>query len=409
MRRYHYLLLLGSFLLAAPLFGQIEALEQQLDTAQGTARVQLLNDLSMHYNNKLARYQPDKAKSFALEALALSQELAYEDGEAVSYYRLGNVYAGQKDVNQQLAQYEKWLQVRQAQGDPIKIGWALNELLFLYANMENETELLRHFKSLERLHRSEARSLLYHNSAQRLAHFYGKRKDWDNWLYYQKKAAECLLDTTAYHPGYTRKEDFIRAKAQHFANTFNPVWKLNQLYETDSVELEKRIRYSLEVLEVYGFADIQEEFMQLLFARAASSKMAYLADALGPRLIERFEESERRAEASHLQRLYGLHKKSMDAYSDALALFFEAYQNTKKAEQALAADAPSYLRLVAVAAAEQVYIQMRDQAVQDKREHRRVIQVLEKWQEEVAADNYAPGKAILDRSLEGQQALLDGL
>lgn len=72
----------------------------------GISKVEILNELSYSYKKN----NSDKAKDYALEALAVAQKIKYDDGIAVSYARLGAIYFKKLDLQKATFYFDKSLQ-----------------------------------------------------------------------------------------------------------------------------------------------------------------------------------------------------------------------------------------------------------------------------------------------------------
>lgn len=87
LRRFGYLLI-SAVLTFSTMFAQtdeVEAFESKLSTLDGIERVDVLNSLS----DLLKRNSYDKSKSYAEEALKISRQIDYHNGEAKALVNLG--------------------------------------------------------------------------------------------------------------------------------------------------------------------------------------------------------------------------------------------------------------------------------------------------------------------------------
>lgn len=66
----------------------VDSLKTELEQAQGIRRVDILNALSKEFQN----LDPSQAFDFAQEAISLSQQIAFDKGEAIGHINLGNAH-----------------------------------------------------------------------------------------------------------------------------------------------------------------------------------------------------------------------------------------------------------------------------------------------------------------------------
>lgn len=406
--RIHFCLW-AAVLLSLPVFAQQELtqLEQQLDTAQGIARVQILNELSMHYNHKLRRYKPEQAMEHARKALQLAESIDYKDGEAVAYYRMGNVYAGQEDVNQQMAHYEKWLQVRKVQADPIKIGWALNQLVFLYSSAGNETELLRHYEDVKQMHQRHNRPLLAYSAAARVADFYLQYHNLKEWFRYQREAIQFLQESDD-----PKLQDYLRSEMELLSmhiRKFPPILDSSKKAEEERQEyIEKQVVYGFRLLEACGFEDITQTSVRLLALQAMQDSIPSLVETYSERWLAAEEAAGDWLSVGKIHRRWALFKQRQKAYKAALQHYYQSYQSSIRSEEVLAERHSNW----SVAAAKGiVQLLSKEPELLNKRDHRNIKHLLEDWLAETQAGSNTPEltKNLLPIILKQQKALLEGL
>lgn len=410
-----YFCLLGVLILSLPLIAQQEysELERQLDTAQGIARIQILNELSMHYNHKLRRYKPKEAMEKARAALQLAKAMDYKDGQAVAYYRMGNVYAGQKDEHQQMAHYEKWLQVRKVQGDPMKIGWALNQLVFLYSSSGNETELLRHYEDVKQIYQRHNRPLLAYSAALRVAAFYMDRNDLKEWFRYQREAIH-FLQNSKITDSYISISGYLKSRAELLSMLIRDIPEINSITaeakEADIDYLKRRAAYGILLLEECGFEEITQTTVRLLTLEAIKDSIPSLVDPYADRWLATELAKENWLEVGKVYRTWALFEQERGQYEAALEHFYKAYQNSVKVEETERLQR-RHSRWSVVAVKGIVNLLSSEPEQLDKRSHRRVLRLLKKWVADVEQAAYAPDLAIalLPLLLKQQKELLERL
>ncbi len=126
---------------------KINELQTKLETAEGTARVDILNELG----ELLFKLEPDRAKEYLQEALEISTAEQYHSGIGNSYQWLAVLHANAGDLEESLSLRYKGLEAREKAGEQQAIGnsyhqlssvhWLLGNLdeAHKYANLALET------------------------------------------------------------------------------------------------------------------------------------------------------------------------------------------------------------------------------------------------------------------------------
>lgn len=155
MKRYIiFLFFLFIIILACPLFlaagetvdQKIAHLEQQLQTASGKEKADLLNDLAY----LLYPQSPEKCIKYAREALALAQTLDYPEGEALAYNNIATGYAVNGHYKEALDNFNRALPIFRRTGNSEGVSRTLNNQGNVYTAKSDYDDALDAYKqSLE--------------------------------------------------------------------------------------------------------------------------------------------------------------------------------------------------------------------------------------------------------------------
>jgi len=96
---------------------KIDSLFARLETAQDTAYVNTLNNLSLN----LADRFPDSAFIYALQALESARQIKYLWGEGLAYFNIGNCYFVKMELKAALEQYFKALSMLEPMGPSLEL------------------------------------------------------------------------------------------------------------------------------------------------------------------------------------------------------------------------------------------------------------------------------------------------
>lgn len=106
----------------------VDSLEHLLATLKGSAKVDVLNELTFQY----ITIDPSQAKRYGQQAIILGQTIDYPKGLAQSYNDLGMVYYYTVNLDSAAILFEESLVIRQDMGDAIGIAACLNKLGAVY-------------------------------------------------------------------------------------------------------------------------------------------------------------------------------------------------------------------------------------------------------------------------------------
>lgn len=111
----------------------IETVRQQLQTAEGTTKVDLLNTLSGLWRNV------NLAESYqsASEALALAQQSAYTTGIMDAHNNLGVFYWSKSDYNRALEHFQRAAELALPLNDTYRLGLAWHNVGEMYRYQSN--------------------------------------------------------------------------------------------------------------------------------------------------------------------------------------------------------------------------------------------------------------------------------
>ncbi len=120
-----------------------DSLKTELDRASGTSRVSILNQLA----NELKHADPKQALGYAEEAISLSNEISFKEGEVKGHMNFGNVHRKLGDFKKAVDAYLKALQISQEVNDRNGIARAFNGLGIAYNLLGDYDKSLESFLS----------------------------------------------------------------------------------------------------------------------------------------------------------------------------------------------------------------------------------------------------------------------
>lgn len=126
---------------------QIKALMADLESATGTQRVDLLNELC----DKLIALDIEKAVGYADESIGLAQELGYKNGEIDALNHLGYISLAQDAPEDALLFFKETSDQATAAGYMKGLAYSKNGFGILWANMGDYAKGLDSFESAEEL------------------------------------------------------------------------------------------------------------------------------------------------------------------------------------------------------------------------------------------------------------------
>ena len=100
--------------------GNINVLENKLETATGEERTALLNQLSQAYHTGFAQ----KSLEYGKEALKLAREQGDINEETSAYINIGNAYSKLKDHKSAIANYEQARSEERRVGKECRSRWS---------------------------------------------------------------------------------------------------------------------------------------------------------------------------------------------------------------------------------------------------------------------------------------------
>ena len=107
----------------------VEKLEGQLESASGTEKVDILNQLSGAYFDQSAT----TALEYSREAFHLARETGYRQGEALALRGIGNIYYLLGDYAEALPNYQESLKIEKELNDVSSIAGVLNNIGMIHA------------------------------------------------------------------------------------------------------------------------------------------------------------------------------------------------------------------------------------------------------------------------------------
>lgn len=140
----------AAFLLLVPPFAfpqqnVIDSLENLLQTAKDTNRVNILIRLSGQYYRK----SPQKSIEISVEALELAKKIDFKRGTAKSHNMLGVGYSSLGNYSMGLENYLEALRIFEELGENISVGITSNNIGIIYKNLGNYSEAINFYlKSL---------------------------------------------------------------------------------------------------------------------------------------------------------------------------------------------------------------------------------------------------------------------
>lgn len=205
----------------------VDSLKTELEQAQGIRRVDILNALSKEFQN----LDPNQAFDFAKEAINLSQQIAFDKGEASGHINLGNAHRKIGNYDQSVEAYHEALRVSQAYQNTKDEARAYNGLGIAYNMIGDYDKALTALFSALRIDEQNNDKPGIANVLNNIGIIYWYSEDLDKSLEYYLKALEI------------RKEmgdrDDIAASLNNIGNTYSTLG-----------ENEKSLQYFLEALQI---------------------------------------------------------------------------------------------------------------------------------------------------------------
>ncbi|MEQ8472995.1 MAG: sensor histidine kinase [Marinoscillum sp.] len=163
---------------------QIDSLKFLLNKQTGRDRVGSLNELSWYYKN----INPDTAKIYAREAIAISEKLKDEQLTALSINSLGTAYQTTGNYDSAIVFLRSALAFHQSLQDSVRIASTLNNLGICYDEQGNYEHALQHYfeglKIIEQTNDLNTEAMLISN----IGIVYKKMKDYDQVLRYYERS-----------------------------------------------------------------------------------------------------------------------------------------------------------------------------------------------------------------------------
>ncbi|MDJ1502029.1 tetratricopeptide repeat protein [Xanthocytophaga agilis] len=165
---------------------EADSLLQQLKLAKDTSRINVLNQLSFHYNAA----DPAKAIAYATQALQLSQQLDFKKGMAQAFNRLGIGYSHQNKYAQAMAYYDKALPLSQELGDlPGELALMLN-IGMVYHKQDNRPKATEYYLKGLKIAEKLEDDIRIANIYNFLGNIYSELEDYPQAIVYYQKSLE---------------------------------------------------------------------------------------------------------------------------------------------------------------------------------------------------------------------------
>lgn len=126
-----------------PSRADVDSLEVALQTAAGTERIDVLNELYKEYRNS----EPLKALHFTLEARDLAKSINYQKGYGRALNNLGVYYKNLGDYDNSLEHFLQSLAIQEELSDTERIGFTLSNIGILYTIKGDYDKALSSFES----------------------------------------------------------------------------------------------------------------------------------------------------------------------------------------------------------------------------------------------------------------------
>ncbi|MDP2414986.1 lipopolysaccharide assembly protein LapB [Daejeonella sp.] len=186
------LLLLVAFFCLANSYGQTNLLKDSLTTLlkkerQDTSRALLLAALSRTY----ALNKPDTAITLALEALSLSQRIAFAKGEVASLSGIGNAYRAIGNLPKAMGAYLQALKLSEKISHSGGIGLSLHDIGTIYIAQGEYHKAIYYLLKSQKLHKEINKYLVTNGMSEvRLGNSYFGLKQYDTARVYTQQAYE---------------------------------------------------------------------------------------------------------------------------------------------------------------------------------------------------------------------------
>jgi tetratricopeptide (TPR) repeat protein len=169
---------------------EIDSLERLLSTAEGTEKVDVLNELFKQYVNN----DPFLAMSYTKSALQIAEELDYQKGIATSYNDIGVIYRKRGKFALALENYINSFKYFSQIGDNEGLAKAYNNIGTIYSIQgDYEKALDNYLKSYEILKEIDDSKRLI-GSLNNIGNVYRENGDFDRALEYYQEALELYED-----------------------------------------------------------------------------------------------------------------------------------------------------------------------------------------------------------------------
>jgi len=129
--------------LGTPTLADVDSLEVELQTATGTERIDVLNELYKEYRNS----EPLEALNYTLEARDLSKSINYQKGLGRALNNLGVYYKNLGDYDNSLQHFLQSLAIQEELIDTERIGFTLSNIGILYSIKREYDKALNSFQS----------------------------------------------------------------------------------------------------------------------------------------------------------------------------------------------------------------------------------------------------------------------
>ena len=156
-------------------FGQVEEWIEESKTAEGKNKVDLYNQIAEHYTFDS---EPFSAKTYALKAIEVADDLDYHDGLAVGYFLLAESHNLNGELKTAEKTYKKWYKIRKKYGNEQQLNWATIGMARFYQSQEHDRKTECYFKKA--LKNVEEGSYREFAILQSLADYYQHGKNYRN-------------------------------------------------------------------------------------------------------------------------------------------------------------------------------------------------------------------------------------
>ncbi len=147
MQKYLLFIFILLFAISAEAQDTSSELEKQLSASSGKERVDLLNQSSENLENS----EPLRARELAQEAINLSQQVEYPQGEAAALKTIGNIYLQQSNNSQALEYFLSALKIYEQAQDQPGIAETLHNIGTVYQNLRDFYRAKRFYQRVLRI------------------------------------------------------------------------------------------------------------------------------------------------------------------------------------------------------------------------------------------------------------------